>query len=280
MLGRHLVAAVEAAGMSAVRVGREQWDLGAWRDAAALDAVFAGAGAVVHAGATVPGATVPADDRALFDANVRSCLCLGEWALVRGVPVVFVSGATVYADPERAGIAEDAPTTCRAFGGFYGFTKLLAEEVFDHLRGRGLKAGILRPSSIYGHGMPAGRMVATFLAAAAAGEAIVLRPPLEDRIDLVHAADVARAALAVLERAAWDTFNVASEAPASLPEIAAACVAAAGRGRVEIMPVPGPDPRLPVLRFGLDCAAARARLDYHPRGLRDGIAAMAAGRLL
>lgn len=278
LLGMHITARLSAAGVSVIPIGREQWDLSEWQKPATLDALFAGANAVIHAGAMVPEGSALVDDQLLFDSNVRSCLCLGEWALMRNIPIIFISGATVYATPERADITEDAPKTCHAFGGFYGFTKLLAENIFDHLRGRGLKVGILRPSSIYGYGMPTGRMVASFLATAMTGKTIVLRPPLEDRIDLVHAADVARAALAVLEREAWDTFNIASEAPASLQEVAATCIAAAGHGQVEIMG--GPAHRPPLLRFGLNCTAARERLGYNPCKLHEGISAMLAGCLL
>lgn len=288
MVGRQVVAALAAEKAEVVATSRTRleslpqgatwapWDLGEWRTPAELGRLFGAVDAAVHCGAAVPRAGLRLDDRQLIDVNVRACLALGEWALSMDAPVVFVSGAAVYAEPERSGIAEDAPKGPNAVAGFYGVTKLMAEAVFGMLRRRGLKAAILRPSSIYGPGLADGKMIAEFMAVAARGGAIALEPPVDDRVDLVHAGDVARAALLALTRQAWEDFNVASGKPVSVAEIAAACVRAAGRGSVQLPPAPGG--REPVVRFGLDTARARRQLGYAPAiSLDAGLAMMRAG---
>ena len=96
------------------------WDLAAPTSVAELDATFGGVDALVHAGAIV----APNRENGLLEllaANVGACLTVGEWANRRGIPVVFISGATVYADPTRVGIRESDPkTNGEALGGFYG----------------------------------------------------------------------------------------------------------------------------------------------------------------
>lgn len=276
MMGRHIRSLMERRGIRCVAVDRAAWDLREWQEPEALDRICAGAQAVVHAGALVPapGSTPPAKD--LFDANVRACLCLGEWTLARGLPMVYVSSSTTYADPSRRGIVESDPTAARTTGGFYGCSKFLSEMVLAYLRGEGLRVCVLRPSSIYGTGLHSGKMIPSFLQRAARGETIVLTPPVEDRINLVHATDVAAAALAALVREGWDTFNVAGEAAVSVLEIAEACVAVAGKGRVEIAAEPAS--RKPILRFDLNCDKAARAIGYRPGvTLREGLARMLAG---
>src|SRR5205085_5928207 len=106
-------------------------------------------------------------------------------------------------------IPEADPITTRPVSGLYGLSKLLAEQLLDSLVGQGLKLCVLRPSSIYGAGMPETRMVASMLARARRNEEIRLTPPVQDRINLVHASDVAAAAVAALKAEAWEIFNVA-----------------------------------------------------------------------
>ena len=282
MVGRHVLAALKASGISVIASSRTRpfnlsvgaewtpWDLCEWKHASKLDSMFRGADALIHAGAAVPRSGLELSGNNIFDANVRSCLCLGEWAVRRNLPIVYISGATVYADPERGGIKEDAAKTCAGLGGFYGFTKLLAENVFSHLQSQGLRICILRPSSIYGEGLPEGKMIADFLAAARQDKPIELTPPTDDRIDLVHAFDVACAALSALEKEAWGTFNVASEAPVTVEKIASVCVKTVGRGHIAVIDRLANRPAN--IRFGLDCSAARSRFGYMPHiSLEEGI---------
>ena len=285
MLGRHVAPALAAAGFQVIACARHKeratavsearvWDLTRWRSFDELDALFEGARAIVHAGAMVPKTAEPLDEGQMFDANVRACLNLGEWALARSVPVVHISGAIVYVETERQGIDETALTGHPGLGGFYGLTKLLAEDIFRRLQERGLRVAILRPSSIYGTGLAVTKMLRVFLATAAKGETIELASPVDDRIDLIHAADVASAVVDVLTTEAWDTFNLASGHPVSVLEIANACLAATGKGKVQIREATQ-DVGKPSSRFCLNCDRAERVLGWTPAiGLEEGIAAL------
>ena len=283
MLGRHLRAALQVAGADVAAVSRSgadgsaAWDLSEWLDMEVLDELFAGAQAIVHAGAFVqPSGEV--DEARMFDANVRACLNLGQWAMSRNIPLLYISGAIVYADPCAPLQKESAPLGWSGLGGFYGFSKLLAEDVLMRLRQQGLRLCVLRPTSIYGHGIGADKMVPRFLATAARNEAIELTQPVEDRVDIVHAADVSAATVAALRRACWETLNVSSGKPISIIELAEACVAVAGSGRIEITGEAPANYKASV-KYSLDISRAGERIDWRPRiDVRQGLSLLLRGQ--
>lgn len=285
MLGRHLGAALTAAGGEVVAISRVAsdgvagWDLAEWMTHEEFDRLFPDVGAVVHAGAMVqPSGAV--DEARMFDANVRSCLNLGQWALARGIPLVHISGAIVYADPGAPAQSETAATGWNGLGGFYGFSKLLADDLLLRLRQRGLKLALLRPTSIYGQGLDAGKMVRRFLSLAAADEVIELTAPVEDRVDLVHAADVAAAAVAALKQECWETLNISSGNPVSIRELAQACLDVAGSGRIAVTGQT-PSGYRPAVQYSLDIGLARSRLGWTPAiDLRHGLGMLLHGKFM
>ena len=250
------------------------WNLAEWRDPEALDAVFPGVQAVVHAGAAVRSPGHDLDERTLFDVNVRATRAIGNWALARRIPMIFISGATVYEPIDGRRLDEDDGLAWYgAVGGMYGHSKLLAEAAIWPLRRAGLSLTVLRPSSIYGLGMASSKLIPTWLAAADRGDAIKIAPPLGDSVDLIHAADVAEAIGLTLERHAWGTFNIASGTTYNLIEIAKACISAAGCGSIDA--ADGGEDRAPTIRFALDTARARRALDFRARiGLEQGLKSM------
>ena len=271
MLGRHVRAALEAAGAQVVATSRKStpandvfsWDLNDWRSLAELDALFKDVQAVIHVGAMVPRKSEKIDEALMFNANVRSCINLGQWAVSRDTPVVHVSGAVVYEDPDNQGQNENAVLGWSRLGGFYGFSKLLAEDVLKRLCLQGLKLAVVRPSSIYGFGLPDEKMLSSFLATAKEGETITLAPPIHDRIDFIHAADVSLAILSILKAEIWDTFNVASGCSISIKELAEACVSVTGYGSI-VTEEKKFQVREPITRFALDTGRAKNRLDWQP----------------
>lgn len=283
MIGRQITAKLRADGIGCIATSRRrpaalpegtEWvgfDLAERPRAGALDALFGAVDAIMHCGAFVPRTGLAADHRTMIDVNVGACHSIGAWALELGAAVVFVSGAAVYADPADVAMTEDAPTGYNDAAGLYGATKLMGEMVFADLVPAGLKTAILRPPSVYGPGLASGKMIRNFLETAAGGGTIALSPPTEERIGLVYAGDVARAALLALEKDAWGTFNIAGGAP-SVREIAEAAVRVAGQGRVGLPDGTG-EAEAPG-RFVCDGARAKARLGYAPAfGLDDGLRA-------
>lgn len=268
MLGRHLQAVLENVGAEVIGVSRShaivsaRWDLREWLDFDALDVLFPNVQAVVHAGAFVqPSGQV--DTARMFDANVRACLNLGEWAISRNIPLLYVSGAIVYADNEALFQKESAELGWGGLGGFYGFSKLLAEDVFMRLRQQGLRLAVIRPTSIYGAGITSDKIIRRFLTVAEQGGTIDLLQPVDDRVDIIHATDVSRAVVSILKRDEWDVFNLSSGHPVSIKELAQACISLTGRGDIAISGNLIPNYR-PVTTYSLDIEHAAKRLDWQP----------------
>jgi nucleoside-diphosphate-sugar epimerase len=197
-----------------------------------------GATHVVHA-ASVRDLALPF--AALKPINVDAVGWLYEAARDEGVRAfVHVSTGAVY-QRTRGVITEDTPLRADCD---YEQTKLDAEAmVHQHARHGGPGWVILRPAQVYG---PRGKLLAG---------ALVTLPPLlkllsggtamfgvrgGPRSNWVHAADVARAALFVLERrdAYGETFNVCDDVPLTFGEIVNAAIAAYGFPITATVPIP------------------------------------------
>jgi UDP-glucose 4-epimerase len=285
MLGRHISAALQVAGAHVVSVsktGRNTtpcWDLAEWLSLDALDALFGNVQAVVHSGAVIDS-VISGRENHMFDVNVRSCCNLAEWSVSRSIPLIFISSASVYADPESGSLSEDAPIAANHIGNFYGMTKLMAENILECYRPSGLKLAVLRPSSLYGFGGPTNKVIYKFLNLAANGKVINLTPPADDSVDFLHAADLSRAVVDVLESACWEVLNIASGRPVSIRELALACVEVSGRGsvRMEDVDLCG---RPPAHRFLLDTTVARDRLGWVSTiGIEQGLKMVRDGKLV
>jgi UDP-glucose 4-epimerase len=281
MLGQHIVKALDAAGIATHCTSRAVpatcnshawtvWDLNEWRDCDALERSFGRPDVIVHCGAPVPRAPGAIPLQQLFDATVRSSLCLAEWARRRAIGFIYISGAIVYQEPDRTNILEDDALGCWTPWWDYSLVKLLAEQSLESERTLGLKLCVLRPSSIYGAGLAEHKTLTRFLRSAARGETLELRPPYGDRTNLVHAADVADAVVTAAQLKIEGTFNIAGSHAPTIVDIARACIEVVGQGDVQYSGTHAESPG--VHRFGLDCTRALQAFGYKPRrNLHDGI---------
>ncbi len=269
LLGRHIKAALMIAGADIVCAtktgidGTRLWNLEHWLTDVTFDEIFGEVSALVHVGARVTHSGA-IEDSQIFDSNVRACLNLGQWALKRNIPVVHVSGAIVYANPWALVQKESSQTGWSGFGGFYGLSKLLAEDVFERLRQQGLQVCILRPTSIYGYGMSGDKLISRLLSSAYSDMILELSEPVDDCFDLIHATDVAIAVVSVLNKKSWETFNISSGNPVSFLSLAQCCVEVVGKGQISIV---GSKPSLgylPAVRYSLDNRYALDELGWKP----------------
>lgn len=265
MVGRHLKALLDSKGIEYVDINRSHWDLVNWKTEDEIDSLLGDVDALFHVGAAVPSSLHSLTTQTLFDTNVRVCVSMAEWAVSKKVPIVYLSGATVYKDPHSRNICEDDEKTTNNFGGFYGFTKYLAEQVFNHYAHNGLQLIVLRPTSIYGAGMGAGKLVADFLERAKNNEIIEVQPPYDNAVNFIHAADVARAILQSLKSQSWGTYNVSSSENSTIEQLARSCVAQAGAGEVQLISNDDHEISPPFLRFDLNCQRAIDFFGYDSR---------------
>lgn len=284
MIGRHMRALLEHRGYEVIGIDRAVWDLTIWKSVSELDCMLDGVAVVFHFAAALPS-TKSTDDifnntesRVIFDVNVRSCLNLSEWALIRNVPIVFLSGATVYKDPHARHITEVSPEVVSGLGGLYGYSKLLAEKTILNFVNQGLDALILRPSSVYGDGLADDKLVTSYLRTAVENNEITITEP-DNRINMIHAADVAEAALIGYEMKAWGVFNVASKATTSIRELAETAVETVGSGKIRIAAIDTPS--VPFVRFDLNCSEAMNVFGFESKiNIKDGLKLMYGKKLL
>jgi nucleoside-diphosphate-sugar epimerase len=143
-------------------------------------------------------------DAEMWETNAEGTRRVLEAARAAGVGrVVYTSSVSVYGDRLPVGVAEDAPLNP---AGIYGASKVEAERMVREAAAGGLRAISLRPCIVYG---PGDRY---FVPEAARLMRLPLLPlPDGGRhlVDVVHADDLARAHLLVMETGrSGEAYNV------------------------------------------------------------------------
>lgn len=281
MIGRHMVSLLANNGVDCKCLTRKDWDLTVWKSFEELDALFENVDVVFHFGASLPEknsntASSNLASQKMFDANVRSCMNLAEWAVVRKIPLVFLSGATVYSDPYADKISEEAQKVVNGFGGFYGYSKLLAENIFEHFVVNGLKIVILRPSSVYGEGLGDDKLIPYYLQMASQKKQIEIDSP-DNRINLIHALDVAKAAYLAFKKQAWGVYNIAADYAPTIQELAQLSIKVCGGGGVHLKDNISTEKSF--IRYDLDASKAKSAFSFvQSVSIEDGLKLMKENR--
>jgi len=275
MTGSHMVSLLKSKGIPVKAVTRQEWDLTEWKSFDDLDRIFGSVLAIFHFGAQLPYNDFKNDNwqtQQIFDANIRSCLNLAEWAKLRKIPIVFLSGAVVYKNPHASRIIETDPKVVNGFGGFYGYSKLLAESIFGHLSAEGLKCIILRPSSIYGYGLPSEKLVQNYIDMASSNSDIRITGH-KNRINLIHAYDVATAAFSAYKNESWGVFNISSKVGNTILEIAETAVSISDGGSIVVLD--DNKNNVAFTRFDLDAKLAKKSFSFEAEiNLKEGMLLM------
>lgn len=241
-------------------------------DAAGLASALDGIGHVAYcAGGLLPADSQrdPERDELLTLRPLRAVLeALRERP---GVRLSYVSsGGTVYGEPETLPVSETAPT--RPVGSYGKLHLVCEEEIEQHRSQHGLRARILRCSTVYGeHQLPdrGQGAVVTFLHRVERQLPIDLYGGGTTIRDYVYAGDVAKVLVALLERDEEPAVvNVGSGEGTSLLELLRMVEAQVGqRAKVDTHPERGFD----VHRIVLDTTRLRDLLDFQPTPLAVGI---------
>lgn len=212
-------------------------------------------------------------------ANATAQLTLLEAVRERNpnARVVFAGTRSQYGRTVRLPVAEDHPQAPTDINGVH---KVAAERY--HLiyhAAHGIRACSLRLTNVYGPRqlMAHGRQgfMNWFMRRAMDGEEILVYGDGAQLRDLLYVDDAVEAfLLAGLEPAAEGrALNIASGTGASVHALAAATIAAAGRGSVRLVEYPTDQRPIEVGDFVADISAARDTLGWEPRvNLDDGLA--------
>jgi nucleoside-diphosphate-sugar epimerase len=171
--------------------------------------------AVIHLAAVLPGVT---DAEKNPRANEQMLDSLTNWMKARGTATCLLASSCALYGFVTSPCAEDTPPGPR---GWYAEGKLSAEHVLANGPWRSVSLRIAAP---YGPDPAVPTVVHQFLAMAAAGEDLTLWGSGQRTQHFVHLADVARAFVLALDSDAAGVFNVSGPAPASMTELAAACI--------------------------------------------------------
>jgi len=274
MTGRHMVNLLKIKKISVKAITRKEWDLTVWKSFNELDYIFGSSEVIFHF-----GAQLPLDDlvegnqqsQQLFDTNIRSCLNLAEWASIRNIAIVFLSTAVVYKNPYSPRILEDDSKVVSGFGGLYGYSKLLAEGIFNYWSENNLKCIILRPSSLYGYGLPSNKLIQSFLNIAASGGELKVKGS-GNQVNFIHANDVSNAAWQAYLAEAWGVFNISSDSTNSILDVAKIAISISKNGSISILDKSDNDN---FIRFNLNSDSAKKYFAFKPLiSLKSGMTMM------
>jgi UDP-glucose 4-epimerase len=247
--------------------------IGNARDPEVLEEVLEDVGDVIFsAGGLLPAASEeePERDRELTLEPVRAVL--DALRSRPGVTLTYLSsGGTVYGEPDRVPVDEDAPT--RAFGA-YGRLHLDCEgEVMRHREENGLHARILRCSTVYGEHQRPDRgqgAVVTFLHRIEEGTPVEIYGDGTTIRDYIYAGDVARAVKDLLEEPEGPPIiNLGAGRGTALIDVLRLAEKQVGRD-AEI--VRHPARSFEVHRIVLDTTRLNRLIQFEPTPLEAGIA--------
>jgi UDP-glucose 4-epimerase len=244
---------------------------GRQEDAALLGELLDRHNTVIHAAwGTTPGSSA---GRPALEAEKGLNPFLAFLATLQRFPetrLLFLSsGGTVYGDPERLPVAEDAPLRPRSCHG----AGKAAAELFLGLRAAG-RTVILRPSNIYGPGQPLRSgfgVIPQLLMCAAEDRPFQLWGDGAQMRDYLYLDDFSEAVCRLVRLpTASGTFNLGSSTGTSLTALIGLVEKATGRTiRIEQQPGRGGD----VARIVLDTGRIRSGIEWSPViGLDEGIA--------
>lgn len=154
------------------------------RDRAALAAAMRGADEVYHYGGRLGTSELDSDVLAAIEANVVGAVTVFESAIAAGVPAVFY------------------PSKPNVWLNTYTITKVAAEE-FARLfaASRAVRIPILRLFNAYGPGQATGpvrKIIPSFAMEALRGQPLTVYGDGEQTVDMIHADDAARLAVALM----------------------------------------------------------------------------------
>lgn len=241
--------------------------------------VVAGAHVVFNVAGQVSHLESMADPLRDLDLNVRSHLAFLELLRAEnpGARVVHTSTRQVYGRPRYLPVDEDHPTVPVDVN---GIDKLAGEQLhLLYATVHGLPVTALRLTNVYGPRQSLRHdglgFLPVFVRRALAGETITVYGDGRQQRDCLHVDDVvvALAAAGLNPDAVGQVFNLGHPEPAALLDIAHLVVAAAGAGRVALVPWPPAHAAIDIGDFQGDYSRAKRILGWEPgTGLAEGLA--------
>lgn len=262
-IGRALAERLKSDGVAVHVIGRNDGDL--------LERALNECGTVIHlASATTPGSSARHPDLEL--GNLALTLRLLEQ--LESQPethlIYLSSGGTVYGNPDRLPVTEDAPLAPLSN---YGAGKAAQEVFCQAFRSRGHAITIVRPSNAYGPGQALRQgfgLIRTLLEHACCDTPIQIWGDGESVRDFIFIDDIVEATTRLI-RLPQDsgTYNLGSGTGHSINQVLDVVRAICGK---ELKTIYRPTRSVDVRNVVLDSTRLRTRLSWAPQiGLEDGL---------
>lgn len=262
-IGSALAQRLEQEDMTVHIVGRN--------DAARLENILPECGTVIHlASATTPGSSASHPGMELD--NLTLTLRLLE--LMQNQPdthlIFFSSGGTVYGNPERLPVAEDAPIAPLSN---HGAGKAAQEAFCQAFRAHGHAVTVLRPANAYGPGqtMRGGfGLIRTLLEHAGAGTAMEIWGDGENVRDFIYIGDIVEACMRLVALPQdTGTYNLGSGRGYSINQVRRVVEQVTG---IDLKVTHHPTREIDVRAVVLDISRLEKRLSWNPQiSLEEGV---------
>ena len=174
-----------------------------------LDKIYKKTNHIIHAGAFVPSPGQKRKKKWIENTNIYSAFDLAYWARKTDRHFIFVSGAALYKENnkknyENSKLLENSKN-------MYVKSKIDSEKKILRLKNNNFKLTIVRPSSLYGHGMNIKKIIPLMIQKAKKGEIIEIINPHKTKINLIHAKDISSAIFKIIRIPQYGIYNLGND---------------------------------------------------------------------
>jgi len=171
-----------------------------------LNKIFSKLACLIHIGAFVPDGKIIQSKNYINQVNVSTSLRLARWSKTNNKHFIFLSGAAIYKDEKKKN-SEESKLKLKSKN-IYINSKILSEKSISKLRNKKFKLTILRPTSIYGHGMKDNKIISILINKIKNHKHIQIQNNEDTKINLIHAKDVAKGVFKSYKKKKYGIFNL------------------------------------------------------------------------
>lgn len=226
IIGRAVSSRLSAAGIPVSLISRDIFDLSSGQDL--LSFVKEKPAAVIHLAAAVPHSSRYPDTDVSAELTRRIDHCVYDAARMWNCRVIYASGCSLYDKYSSDTKYEDTPVLLRSSSPY-----LMAKNDGEKLFGMLPSFAVMRVSAPLGPGLPSSVVAMRFLELARMGKKICLWGTGKREQDYVDVNDIANAMIKASFAEANGIFNIASNKPTPMLELANVIVKVLRQGSIE-----------------------------------------------
>ena len=197
-------------------------DLSSLNKSSDFNNVFDNVETIIHAGAIVPSKNFKPNRNDYLSTNINASKKLIFFAKKKKIHLIYISGAIVYERNDKKSLENFKIKKKNNTLNYENSKKIIDMFLSGKKKNKNLKFTILRATSIYGHRLSKDKIIKKLLLNCQKRKKIFLKEPFE-RINFIHACDVANASYLSVIKKKYGVFNIGSDELYSIKEIAEIC---------------------------------------------------------